>query len=222
MNEQFPLKLYRKFSVLILFTIIAVVMAIYVTSSFILKSFGIEGIQIDSFLSTMISVSTGVYISIIVYIYAKKQENSRKLFLTKQIIDYFDLLKQGYGNDISSRQRNPDGSASELKINESFFNQKNTVALHIFDSVNELGDKISPLLLDFIKNVSIHALGFPEIKKNIHGEYLEPNYSQYRVFLHGMDVALDFLKENRTDFNTLPEETKKILELQGEAQENQM
>lgn len=221
MNEQYPPTAYKKIAIIVLFAIVAIDFAIYIVLRFLLKTLGIVNIEIDSFLPTMISVSTAVYISITVYIFAKKQENSRKQFLIKQVIDYFKLLKQGYGNDISSRQRNPDGSASELRINESFFNQKNTIALHIFDNVNELGNKINPLLVELIKSVAIHALGFPEIKKNTKGEYLEPDYSQYRVFLKGMEIVLDFLNKNRIDYDSIPKEREKILEIQKEIQENQ-
>ncbi len=221
MDEQFLLTAYKKIAIIVLFAIVVVVMAIYVALPLILKSLGIDKIEIDSFLSIMISVSTGVYISITVYIFAKKQEYSRKKFLIKQIVDYFGLLKQGYGNDISSRQRNSDGSASELRINESFFNQKNAIALHIFDNVNEIGNKINSSLSELIKSVSIHALGFPEIKKNTKGEYLEPDYSQYRVFSKGMEIAVDFLNNNRTDYDSIPKEREKIVDLQKETQENQ-
>lgn len=218
MNSQSQIIPYRKLAIIVLFTIIVIVITFYAVLPLILKHLEIDRIEIDSLLSTIISVSTAVYISIIVYIYAKKHERFRKQYLINQIVDYFALLKQGYGNDISSRQRNPDGSASELRINESFFNQKNMVALHIFDSVNELGDKVNSELAEFIKSVALHALGLPEIKKNTKGEYLEPDYSQYRVFVKGMDVVLEFLNGVREDYNAISVERKKIEEIQNDTQ----
>ena len=191
---------FRGTSIILIFLLAALIVFSYFG---LILTFGYETVQPDSLLSALISAGVGVYISIIVYIYSKKQYNDRQKYLRNKIISNIEQLNSAFLADERRKNLTSDLTPSgKLFINESLLNQKNLLALHTFDFNSEL--ETNSELSKFVNTILLQSMGIPEIRRNLDGSFEEPDYIRYEIFKKGQKIVLEFLKNSRSDYDKIP------------------